>query len=90
MKTMLMLRAAATLLSVGAGSAHAGDDNGRSAPPMFTSIQARPNPIAAGVPRTSPLFTIGGVAVRVWAPVASPYNPGSAGNLSTRDIWSAG
>ena len=90
MRTMLMLRAGAMLIGVGVGSAHAGNDDGQSGPPPFTAIQTQPQSISVGAPRTFPLFTIGGVEVRVWAPVAPPYNCKANGDLAATDIWSAG
>jgi hypothetical protein len=90
MKTMLVLRAAAMLFSVGIGSAYAGNGGDQSALSPFASIQTQQHSILVGAPRTSPLFTIGGVEVRVWAPVEPPYNAEANGNLAARDIWSAG
>jgi hypothetical protein len=90
MRTMLTLRAAAMLIGVGVGSAHAGNNDGQSAPPPFTSIQTQPQSTSVKAPRTFPLFTFGGVEVRVWAPVAPPYNSKADGDLAATDIWSAG
>jgi hypothetical protein len=41
MKTMLMLRAAAMVLTLGIGSAHAGESDGQFAPTLFSAIQAQ-------------------------------------------------
>jgi hypothetical protein len=88
---MLILRAAAVLLCVGVGSAYAVYGDGQSAPPPpFDSTLAEFHSVLAGPAQTSPLFTIGGFEVRVWAPVASPYNAETTGDLATRDIWSSG
>jgi hypothetical protein len=87
---MLILRAAVVLLSVGVGSAYAGDDDGQVASPPSASKLAEFHPVLAGAPRSSPLFTIGGIEVHVWAPVAPPYNAEANGDLATKDIWSAG
>jgi hypothetical protein len=89
MRHMLTLLAVVMLPGVGIGSAHAAGGESRSAPPSI-SIQAEPNSIFGGSPRTSPLFTIGGFEVRVWAPVASPYTAKANGDLAAGDIWSAG
>jgi hypothetical protein len=88
MRTMLMLGAAAMLIGVGVGSAYAND--GQSAPPPFGSIQIQPQSTSVEAPRTFPLFTIGGVEVRVWAPVAPPYNSKADRDLAATNIWSAG
>jgi hypothetical protein len=91
-KTMkrLMLRAVAMVLTFGIGSAYAAD--GQSPTTLFTSVEAqqRQHSIAVGALQTSPLFTSGGAGVRVWAPVAPPYNAGANGNLAARNIWGAG
>jgi hypothetical protein len=90
MKTMLMLRAATALFSVGIGSACAGAVNDQAAPTPFAAMQSQLNTVSVGAPRTSPLFTIGRVEVRVWAPVAPPYNAEANGDLAARNIWGAG
>jgi hypothetical protein len=91
-KTMkrLMLRAVAMVLTFGIGSAYAAD--GQSPTTLFTSVEAqqRQHSIAVGALQTSPLFTSGGAGVRMWAPVAPPYNAGANGNLAARNIWGAG
>jgi hypothetical protein len=38
----------------------------------------------------SMVFTLGHAEVRVWAPMAPPYNGGANGDLAARDIWGAG
>jgi hypothetical protein len=88
MKTTLMLCAVAIPFGLGIGSAFAG--GGQSEPPLFNSIEAQPRSTSVGVPSTSPLFTIGGVEVRVWTPVAPPYNAEANGDLAARDIWGPG
>jgi hypothetical protein len=40
--------------------------------------------------QSTPLFTIGGVNVRLWTPVSPPYNAQANGNLSQRPIWGPG
>jgi hypothetical protein len=92
MKTVLMLRAATMVLTLGIGSAYAGDGDGQSAPPLAASMQAQHQQHSASdaALQTRPLFTIGGVQVRVWAPVAPSYNAGTNGDLAARDIWGAG
>ena len=90
MKTMPILRAATALFSVGIGSACAGDVYGQAAPTPFTAMQSQVNSVSVDAPRRSPLFTIGRVEVRVWAPVAPPYNAEANGNLAARYIWGAG
>jgi hypothetical protein len=87
---MLILRAAAVLLSVGVGSAYAGDADGQSASPLSDPKPGEFHSVLAGAPQSSPLFTIGGVEIHMWAPVAAPYNAESNGDLATKDIWSAG
>jgi hypothetical protein len=90
MKSVPMLHAMAMLFSVSIGSAYAGDGDGQSIPPPLTSTQSQLSSIPVGDSLTSPLFTIAGIEVRMWAPVAPPYNSEANGDLATRDIWSAG
>jgi hypothetical protein len=90
MKTTSAFRAAAMLLSAGVGSAYAGNSNGQSLPSPATAIQAQLPSVSAGLPRTPPLFSIGGIRFRAWAPVSPPYKAEAEGNLAARDIWSAG
>jgi hypothetical protein len=90
MKTTSAFRAAAMLLSAGVGSAYAGNSNGQSLSSPATAIQAQLPSVSTGPPRTPPLFGIGGIQFRVWAPVAPPYTARANGNLAARDIWSAG
>jgi hypothetical protein len=87
---MPVLRAAAMLLGAGIGSVFAGNGNGQSMSSPATAIQAQLPSVSIGAPRTPPLFSIGGIEVRVWAPVAPPYNAEANGDLAARDIWSAG
>jgi hypothetical protein len=87
---MLILRAAAVLLSVGVGSAYAGDADGQSASPTLAPKPGEFQSVLAGAPRSFPLFTIGGVEIHMWAPVAPPYNAESNEDLATKNIWSAG
>jgi hypothetical protein len=92
MKPMIMVCAAAMLLTLGIGSSYAGDGDGESATTLFTSIQAQyqQHSVSVGAMQKAPLFTIGGVEVRVLAPVAPPYNARINGDLAARDIWGAG
>jgi hypothetical protein len=87
MKNMLMLRAAAMVFSLGIGSADAVGDNGQSAPTPFTSIQAQQHSASAATVQTPPLFTIGGVEVRVRAPVAPSYSAEANGDPAARNVW---
>jgi hypothetical protein len=88
---MLILRAAAVLLCVGVGSTYAVYGDRQSAPPPpFASTLAEFHSVLAGPAQTSPLFTIGGFEVHLWAPVAPPYNAEANGDPATRDIWSPG
>jgi hypothetical protein len=41
MKIILTLRASAMVLSLGIGTAYAGDGDGQSAPTLFTTVQAQ-------------------------------------------------
>jgi hypothetical protein len=90
MKIMPVLRAAAMLPGAGVGSAYAGNGNGQSVSSPSTAIQAQLPSVSIGAPRTPPLFSIGGIQVRVWAPVAPPYNAEADGEFAARDIWGAG
>jgi hypothetical protein len=90
MKTVPVLRAAAVLLSAGIGSAYAGNVNGQVLSSPAAPIQPQLPSMSIGVPQTHPLFSIGGIQFRVWAPVAPPYNAEAGGDLAARDIWSAG
>jgi hypothetical protein len=79
MKTMLTLLAAASMFSLSIGSAYAGDGDRPSA---LTSLLAQQNADSVGArQRGRPLFTVGGMEVRVWAPVAPPYNDGAYGDM---------
>jgi hypothetical protein len=40
--------------------------------------------------QSTPMFTFGRGGVRVWTPVAPPYNAQANGDLAARDIWGAG
>jgi hypothetical protein len=85
MKTMIALRAASMVFTLGIGSAYAAEGDGQ----LFTSVQAQ-HSVSVGSQQKAPLFTLGGAEVRVWAPVAPPYNAEANGNLAARDIWGAG
>ena len=87
MKTMIMLRAAAMMLTLGISSAYAAAEGDRqSISTLFTSVQAQHQRVL----QQSPLLTIGGVEVRVWAPVVPSYNAEADGDLAARNIWGAG
>lgn len=43
-----------------------------------------------GIPEKTPLFTIGGVGVYLWAPVEPPYNANSNRNGAADPLWEAG
>jgi hypothetical protein len=92
MRIMLILRVATMVFTLGIGSAYAGDGDGQSAPPPATSMQAQhqQHSVSVGAPQTPPLFTIGGVHVRLWAPVAPSYNAQTDGDLAARDVWGGG
>jgi hypothetical protein len=90
MKTMLVLRAATMLLGAGIGSAYAGNLNGQTMSSPATAFQTQLPSVSIGAPSTPPLFSIGGIDVRVWAPVAPPYNAEANGDLAARGIWGAG
>ena len=89
MKTMLMLCAAAMVLTNGIGSAYAANGDGQST--LFTSVEAQQqqHSLAVGA-QSPPLFTSGGVGVRVWTPMAPSYNAAANGDLAARDIWGQG
>ena len=89
MKTMLMLCAAVMVLTNGIGSAYAADSDGQST--LFTSVEAqqRQHSLEVGA-QLPPLFTSGGVGVRVWTPMAPSYNAAANGDLAARDIWGQG
>jgi hypothetical protein len=90
MRTTLTLRTAAILVSLGTGSAYADNADVQFLPPPFTSIQTGPPSVSIGPPEAYPLFTIGGVEVRVWAPGELPYNSKINEDLTSIDIWGAG
>jgi hypothetical protein len=78
MKTMFC--AASMVLGICIGSAYA-------ATPDSGAVTRTDS---VGAPQTRPLFTIGRVEVRVWAPVAPSYNAEANGDLAAREIWGAG
>ncbi|MEA2743898.1 MAG: hypothetical protein QOG25_2269 [Acetobacteraceae bacterium] len=41
-------------------------------------------------PRSPPLFTVGGLDVRVWAPVEPHYNSGANRDPAAESLWHAG
>ena len=88
MKTMIALRAASVVFTLGIGSAHAADDDSQ----LFTSVEAQQqqHSVSVGSQQNAPLFTLGHAEVRVWAPTTPPYNAGANEDLAARDIWGAG
>jgi hypothetical protein len=79
-----ILLAAVAVLSIGVSCADArapdtttatGTDSGS------TSVSA------SGLPTPPPSRSIGGVGIRVWTPVAPPYNAEANGDLAARNIW---
>ena len=90
MKTMLLLCAAAMVLTNGIGSAYAADSDGQST--LFTSVEAQQqqHSLALGALHSPPLFTRGGVGVRVWTPMEQSYNAAVNGDLAAKDIWGPG
>ena len=88
MKTMIMLRAATMVLTLGIGSAYATDGDDQSATTLFTSVDAQQQQqsIAAGALQTPAVHPRQGRR-SVWAPMAPSYNAGANGDLAARDIW---
>jgi hypothetical protein len=46
--------------------------------------------VSVGTLKKPPLRTIRGIELRVWTPVAPPYNAEANGDLAARNIWGAG
>jgi hypothetical protein len=42
------------------------------------------------VPQSHPLFTVGGVEVHLWTPVAPPYDSHANRNFAANPLWEAG
>jgi hypothetical protein len=55
-----------------------------------TRVQSAPAGTGRTVPQLTPLFTIGGVPVYLWAPVEPPYNTHAGQDLATDPLWMAG
>ena len=74
--------AAASMFSLGT-SAFASSRRRRPSPSAsITSLVQQQNADSVGArQRGRPLFTVGGMEVRVWAPVAPPYNDGTYGDM---------
>ncbi len=72
-------------VAVGATSAHAQEQN----PPMPGAASVSGTG-PTGIGSSHPLFTFGGLDVRVWTPVAPPYNAMANSNLAERSIEGAG
>jgi hypothetical protein len=91
MKTTLVLCAAAMVLTNSIGSAYAADGDRDGQSTLFTSVEAqqRQHSLEVGA-QLPPLFTSGGVGVRVWTPMAPSYNAAANGDLAARDIWGQG
>ena len=82
MKALLI--AAIAVLSIGISCADARASDGAAATgtdSVSTSVSA------SGLPMPPPLRTTGEVGIRVWAPVAPPYNAEANGDLAARNIW---
>jgi hypothetical protein len=75
MKTILLV--AMVLIGISCSDARASDD----------ATAGGPDSISVGVLQTPPLRTIHGVTIRVWAPVAPPYDAEANGDLAARKIW---
>jgi hypothetical protein len=90
MTTILILRAVAMVFSLGIGPAYAGEGDGQSAPPPFTSARDQSQSVSVDAQQTRTLFTIGRVGVHVWAPVPAPYNAEANGDLAARYLSGAG
>jgi hypothetical protein len=76
---------------VGATTAHAQEQD-----PEMPSVShfSGTEPAGAGSmqddQQSHPLFTFGGLDIRVWAPVEPPYNARANGNLAERPFGGAG
>jgi hypothetical protein len=70
---------------VGATSARAQEQN-----PQGAGVGSVSGTGPTGVGSSRPLFTFGGFNVRVWTPVAPPYNAMANRNLAERSIGGAG
>lgn len=82
MKALLI--AAIAVLSIGISRADARASDGAAA----TGTDSGSTSVSAsGLPTPPPLRTIGEAGIRVWAPVAPPYNAEVNGNLAARNIW---
>jgi hypothetical protein len=92
MKTTLVLCAAAMVLTNSIGSAYAADGDRDGQSTLFTSVEAQQqqHSLAVGALHSPPLFTRGGVGVRVWTPMEQAYNAVVNGDLAAKDIWGPG
>jgi hypothetical protein len=77
---MFRLLAAAMTFTLGVGSAYASDGHRQSVPALFASTELQQNHASDDARQTHPLFTIGRMEVRVWAPVAPPYTTETFGD----------
>jgi len=57
-------------------------------PSVTQSMIAPVAPAVPGLPSPTPLFTIGKLAVGVWAPVEPVYDAGNNRNLAADSVWS--
>jgi hypothetical protein len=55
-----------------------------------TTAPSIPAGTESAMPRSSPLFSIGGVPVYLWAPVAPPYSTNANRNLAADPLTEAG
>jgi hypothetical protein len=79
-----ILLATITVLSIGISCPNARASDRAAA----TGTDSRSTSVSAsGLPTPAPLRTIGGVGIRVWAPVAPPYNAEANGDLAARNVW---
>ena len=82
MKAILLAAIAVLSIGISCAGARASD---RAAATGLTLQNASVS--AGGLPTRSPLRSIGGVGIHVWAPVAPPYNAEANGDLAARNIW---
>ena len=76
----IFIIAAVVLIGISCADARA-SDNGAA---------TRTDSVSVGALKKPPLRTIRGIELRVWTPVAPPYNAEANGDLAARNIWGAG
>ena len=79
-----ILLAAIAVLSIGVSCA---DARARDTAAATGTDSGSTSVSASGLPTPPPSRTIGGVGIRVWTPVAPPYNAEANGDLAARNIW---